>query len=89
MQFIVEDFNTRPKSCWPNDIRSMEGNHLDSLGSTDGLRQSVLEPRHILPDLPSCNMHHDLSFTNEPDLTPADSVVSHPYIKLSSSNSLC
>ena len=81
--------NTRPKSCCSNDIRSMESNYLDSLGSTDGLHHSVLEPRHILPDLPSCIMHHDLNFRNKPDLKPADSVVSHPYIKLSSSNSLC
>ena len=39
----------------------------------------MLEPRHILPNLLSCT---DLTFTTETNLTPADTVVIHLYMKI-------
>ena len=84
---LVVDFNARSKPCYPDDIKSMEDTHLDSLGWTDGLHQLILEPRYILPNFSSCVY---LIFTDETSLTPADIVLLSIFRwKLSSSNNLC
>ena len=69
---LLVDFNARSKSCYPDDIKSMEDTHLDSLGWTDGLHQLILEPRYILPNFSSCIY---LIFTDEINLTPAETKI--------------
>ena len=69
---FVVDFNARSKSCYPDNIKSMEDTHLDSLSWTDGLHQLIWEPRYILPKFSSCIY---LIFTDETNLTPADIVL--------------
>ena len=62
---ILGDFNARLYSWWPQDILSVEGNHIDSLTSMCGLHQVISGPTHILSQSSS---DIGLVFTDKPHL---------------------
>ena len=73
--FIMGDFDARSKSWWPDDITLPEGIDMNLLITMHRLRQVILDPTHILPNLLSC-IH--LIFTDHPNLA-VDCVV-HPFV---------
>ena len=62
---ILGDFNARLSNWWNEDITTIEGTHIDSLASENGLKQMITEPTHILHNSSSCI---DLIFTDQPNL---------------------
>ena len=59
---IRGNFNARSYSWWSEDILSVEGNHIESLKSTLGLRQVISGPTHIFSQFSTCI---DLIFTDQ------------------------
>ena len=72
---IIGDFNAKSKSWWKKDITSNEGSQIDSIASTYGLQQLMLDPTHILPNSSTCI---DLIFTDQPNLFVESDI--HPYL---------
>ena len=72
---ILDDFNSRPKSWWNEDIKSNDGSQIDLLTTTYGLRQLVSDPTHILPNSSTCI---DLIFIEQTNLVPDSGV--HPFL---------
>ena len=66
LSVVTGDFNMRSSSWWCNKINTIEGSHLYSLTSSNGLSQLINEPTHIQTNSSSCI---DLIFTNQPNLS--------------------
>ena len=47
---IMDDFNARSKSWWPDDTTSPERTDIDSLATMHGLHQLISDPIHLLPN---------------------------------------
>ena len=62
---ILGDFNARSKSWWPEDVKSHEDTHIESLTTMYGLQQVILDPTHLLPNSSS---RIDLIFSDQPNL---------------------
>ena len=48
------DFSAKSKTCLTHDITTKAGVQIESLPSTYGLHQLILDPTHILPNSSSC-----------------------------------
>ena len=62
---ITGDFNARCNRWWVNDRNNTEGDSIDNLTSSYGLKQLIVEPTYILPTSSSCI---DLLFTNQSNM---------------------
>ena len=71
LSVVTGDFNMRSSSWWCNKINTIEGSHLYSLTSSNGLSQLINEPTHIQTNSSSCI---DLIFTNQPNLSVSSEV---------------
>ena len=60
---LLGDFNARLNNWWGVDTQTSEVSWVDSLTTSYGLRQLILEPTHILKNSSSC---FDLIFTDQP-----------------------
>ena len=65
LSVVTGDFNARSSSWRCNDINTIEGSHLYSLASSNGVSQLINEPTHIQTNSSSCI---NLIFTNQPNL---------------------
>ena len=77
LSVVTGDFNGRSSSWWSNDINTIEGSHLYSLTSSNGVSQLINKPTNIQTNSSSCI---DLIFTNQPNLSVNSGVNSslHP-----------
>ena len=53
---ILGDFNASSQAWWSEDITTLHGTQIDSLTITNGFKQIISDPTHILPQSSSC--HH-------------------------------
>ena len=64
-RLILGDFNCRSSFWWDGNISTKEGIGLESVSSTHGLHQLIIDPTYILPQSSSCI---DLIFIDQPNL---------------------
>ena len=62
---ILGDFNSRSNYWWNGDNSSKEGIDLESVSSSPGLHQLIIDPTHTLPQSAYCI---DLIFIDKPNL---------------------
>ena len=77
ISIILGDFNARSKKWWVGDNQTSEGSQIDSLTTSYGFRQIILEPTHILKNSSSCI---DQIFTDQPSLITESGT--HPSLHL-------
>ena len=70
-RLILGDFNCRSSSWWDGNISTKEGIGLESVSSTHGLHQLIIDPTYFLPQSSSCI---DLIFIDQPNLVIDSSV---------------
>ena len=68
---ILGGFNCRSNSWWNGDNSTKEGIDLESVSSSPGLHQLIIDPTHILPQSTCCI---DLIFIAKPNLVIDSSV---------------
>ena len=64
-RLILGDFNCRSSSWWDGNISTKEGIGLESVSSTHGLHQLIIDPTYFLPQSSSCI---DLILIDQPNL---------------------
>ena len=62
---MLDNFNARSKSWWPDDVTSHKDTQIESLTAIHALQQLISDLNHLLPNLSSCI---NLIFADQPNL---------------------